>query len=376
MQIHNPNEIIDVGAVNIMLYGLPGSRKTTFAMTATAPLLIDADNGIRRVSAKYRTHNVRPKTWVEMLSILDMDLSAFQTIITDTVGSSLDLLAEHLKRTNSKLKRTDGALTIQGFGVLANTFRAGYLAPLEQSRKDLVFIAHHKEEKGQNEESFLRPDITGQTLGNLIRRMDLVGLVHIRMGRPCVTFTPTESYFAKNSAGLPDFIFLDEQRLSDIADQFRSAVNSDSEEYAAYVEQMGAITTQIANATNAEEINNVLAFCSDLTKRKAWVYSARTEAVHAVRLKAEELGLEIGPDQKYISTAPAELAECPDESAPAQEPADPDATIADHYETAQAETMPAKAQKKPVSRPLSEVMAEAKEKEGKADSSLKNTPKI
>lgn len=372
MQIHNPTEIIDVGAVSILLYGLPGSRKTTFAMTANRPLLIDADNGIRRVSAKFRTHNVRPKTWVEMLSILDQDLSPFDTLITDTVGSSLDLLAEHLKRTNSKLRRSDGALTIQGFGVLANTFRQGYWNPLEQTGKDLVFIAHHKEEKGQNEESFLRPDITGQTLGNLIRKMDLVGLIHIRAGRPCVTFTPTESYFAKNSAGLPDFLFLEENSLSDIADQFRSAVNADSAEYAAYIEQMTFVTERVNGAVNADDLNAVIVYCAELTKQKAWVFSAYAEAIQAVKLKAEELGLTMGTDKKF--TPPASLV--------AEEPATVDAlqqaptdTVEDP-ETPISEPIPTEGQKQALTRPLAEVMKEAKEKAEKADSGLKKTPKI
>lgn len=391
MQVHEPTEAIEVASVKVLLYGLPGSRKTTFSMTAGNPLLVDADEGIRRVALKYRKRNIRPKTWEDCQNVVNY-LEGVDTIITDTVGSVLDILTEYIKRNNPKLKRSDGALTIQGYGTLANTFRTGYLVPLEQTRKDLVFVAHHKEEKGKkDDETFLRPDITGQTLGALLRKMDLVGLVHIRDNRPCVTFTPTEAYFAKNSANLPEWIYLDETPLEEIIQQFKVAVNEDSIEYAAYVEQMAEVSAMIAAATDAASINAVINHCVDLSLKKAWIYSAKAEAGGAVKLKAEELGLVVQPDRTYLDPVKAELpkteataneeptgvqsnAEQVESAAAAPETAQNEAPAVDPLEAPVPEPAPA-----PVVRPLAEVMAEAKAPEQSETTEAKNprkTPKL
>lgn len=325
MKINNAQSILAVTVIKVLIYGFPGSRKTAWSMTAKRPLLRDFDNGIRRVGAKFRKSYTDPlRNWPDAIDLgTEEQLAEIDTLITDTAGKAVDVCAEHIKRTNPKLKRSDGNLSIQGYGTLAITFRSGYYNALEATGKDLVFVCHHKEEKGQKDETFYRPDVTGQTLSMLIREMDLVGFIHIRDSKPCITFTPTEDYFAKNSANLPQYMFLDEWTLEQVMDTFRESVNADSSEHAAYMEQISQIATLCDQSYDAISLNAAVEHCMNLSKASAWIYTAQLEARQLINMKGQELKLEKAKTGFYVipeqTPPPADEAPKPEATAPNHE---------------------------------------------------------
>jgi hypothetical protein len=296
MDFHNPEDILEVKAVKVLIYGAPGVRKSTYAMSAANPVVFDWDKGIRRVSAKYRSKYAVPKDWVDAVTTLsNVDFSNFKTIVTDTIGASLDVLTEHIKKTLG-LKQADGSLTTKGYGALKSIWKQGYFNSLESLEMDLVFVAHQSEErvtKGKEETVFLRPDIVGGTLKEVLKTMDLVGYMDYVQGRPTISFSPKDGvFFAKNSAKLPDLIFIDEMSLAQVIERFKQAVNEDSTTYQAYQEQMNTIYTLLDTATDAKTLNNLVRHCVSITESKGWIYSANVEAKELIKEKGVELGLD------------------------------------------------------------------------------------
>ena len=329
MHISDPHAIIEVGNVRVMIYGPPGVGKTTLGFTAEKPLLLDYNNGVRRINPKYRGYYATGLTsWplvVDAVSELVKRKShEFKTVVTDTAGNLLEILGENLKATNSKFKQADGSLTQKGWGALSSVFKQSYYLPLWYAGLDVVYIAHSKEDKSK-EEPFSQPDIPGSTMGYLLQEMDLVGYIHIRGGRKCITFTPAEGCYAKNSAELPDFMYLDEWNLSAIIQAFRTAVNAESSEYIAYMEQMQEINRVLAEAETGEQLNAIVAMCGEITKENAWIYTAATEAKQLIGMRAKELKIEREKGGLYIVPRGTEEVSTESELAQQTESITPDA---------------------------------------------------
>ena len=153
--------------IKVLLYGQPGIDKSTLALSAPSPLFIDFDNGVHRVQPQHQNDTVPVEKWEDVIELLDEDLSAYQTLIIDTAGKMLDYVSDYLIRQNPKFKKSDGNLTQQGYGARKNTFRQ-FFAKISLLGKNLVFIAHDKEEKDEDLK-FVRPDGGGSSGGDLIK---------------------------------------------------------------------------------------------------------------------------------------------------------------------------------------------------------------
>ena len=71
----------------MIIAGVPGIGKTTLALSAPSPLLIDLDRGVSRVEARYRKDVDEVNTYEELKEDLqNSDLSEYETIVIDTGG--------------------------------------------------------------------------------------------------------------------------------------------------------------------------------------------------------------------------------------------------------------------------------------------------
>ena len=72
---------------SMILYGAPGVGKTTLALSAPSPVLIDFDKGISRVKAYHRKLTIVCRTYEEVLTdIKDPAIKDCETIVIDTGG--------------------------------------------------------------------------------------------------------------------------------------------------------------------------------------------------------------------------------------------------------------------------------------------------
>ena len=122
--IQQPNEIINTNKkIRILLAGYPGIGKTTLALSAPKPLLLDVDRGIDRVAAQYRTPFTQPKTYAELLEDLQPNnLKDFETLVIDTGGQLIKLMSAYVIKQNCKNGQYDGNLSLKGYGAVGREF--------------------------------------------------------------------------------------------------------------------------------------------------------------------------------------------------------------------------------------------------------------
>ena len=147
-----------------LIFGQPGIGKSTLGYSAKDPLLLDLDQGAHR--AANRRDTLKVTTWADVAELAESRaaLEPYATVVVDTVGRLLDLIAADIIEANPKNAR-DGALTLQGYGVLKTRFRT-WLTQIRTWGKDVVLLAHHREEK-DGDLTILRPDIIGASYGEV-----------------------------------------------------------------------------------------------------------------------------------------------------------------------------------------------------------------
>lgn len=196
-----PNELSVNPTIKMLIYGQPGIGKTSLALSAPRPVLLDFDGGIHRVNGAFQCPTLQVLSWDEVLMALKEDLSDFETIVVDTAGKMLDYMSAYIIKNESKYGKRDGSLSLQGYGVRKNMF-IQFLKQVSMLNKNLVVVAHEKEEK-DGEVRIVRPEMGGSSAGDLIKELDLVGYMQAVGEDRTIFWTPQEKFYAKNTCNLP-----------------------------------------------------------------------------------------------------------------------------------------------------------------------------
>lgn len=258
-----PTEVIQVKNPPVLLYGQPGVGKTSLAQTASRPLTLDFDKGIHR--SAFRQFALTFDAWDEVVdaqqngikengtTILPPKFGGYDTIVTDTIGSLLTAMSVSLIAGNSKYGQKSGGLTIQGYGALKGLFE-NWLTGLRQMGKQVIMIAHQKEEK-EGDNKIMRPDITGGSYGIVMNCADVVGYMMYRNNQRAIYWEPTDEYFAKNGARLksgpmPNFAQVPTY-MEQLLTQARANLGSTSEMSAKLANEVAAWEAKL----NHEDVN-------------------------------------------------------------------------------------------------------------------------
>ena len=229
IKILKATEPINIDAVTVLIYGQPGVGKTSLAFTADAPLLIDFDRGAHR--SMLRKDTVQVSSWADIADISADDISEYKTIIIDTGGRCLDVIAAHIMQQDPKKRRSTGELTMQGFGALKAAF-VSWLKRLILMNKDVVILAHAKEDKNKTDDVYVRPDFTGSSAGEVFKVCDMAGFLYAETGRRILDFNPSDTHLGKNCAGLPALslpdLCIENDYLSKLIAKTKEALSSQS----------------------------------------------------------------------------------------------------------------------------------------------------
>lgn len=205
LKIVAASEPMKVETIVLVVYGSPGGGKTTLGFSADAPLLLDTDQGSYR--SAFRKDVAVAKSWSDIAGIAPEDVANYKTLVLDTAGRALDLLSMDIISNNPKMGR-GGALTLQGYGELKTRF-AAYLTLMRSLGLDIVLIAHG-DEKQQGDEVIERIDMQGGSKNEVYKSADSMARLGIVDGKRVLSFSPTETRFGKDPAGIgsvqvPDF---------------------------------------------------------------------------------------------------------------------------------------------------------------------------
>ena len=199
----NPNELTINSTIKMLVYGQPGIGKTTLALSAPNPVLFDFDGGVSRINKAHQCPTLQVESWEQVLEALAEleQANDFKTIVVDTAGKMLDYMSDYIMRNDPKMKMRDGSLALKGYGQRKVMF-TNLLKRVSMMGKNIVFVAHEKEDK-DGETRIVRPDMSGSSLGDLLKELDLVGYMQAYGKDRTICWSPQERFYAKNTCNLP-----------------------------------------------------------------------------------------------------------------------------------------------------------------------------
>ena len=205
MPIVKPTEM-DFSNKNIIaiISGLPGTGKTTLALSAPDVLLIDTDEGMARVNPAHRRDASICKTYEEVLADIKAAEGQYKTIVIDTCGALIEYLKDWAMRTDPKASKKDGGFSLQGYGTIKNEFVR--LSAELRKKFNVIYLFHESMERNGDDGVFYQLVVEGATRTLVWQPADIGAHLFIQNGRRYLGFTPTEQYSAKSAYGIKGLV--------------------------------------------------------------------------------------------------------------------------------------------------------------------------
>ena len=197
----------------MIISGLPGTGKTTLALSAPDVLLIDTDEGMARVNPAHRKDASICKTYEEVLTDIKAAEGIYKTIVIDTCGALIEYMKDWAMRTDPKASKKDGGFSLQGYGTIKSEFIR--LSAELRKKFNVVFLFHENMTKNGDDGVFYELVVEGSTRTLVYQPADLAAHLFIQNGRRYLGFTPTEQYSAKSAYGIKGIIEIPELKEGD-----------------------------------------------------------------------------------------------------------------------------------------------------------------
>lgn len=298
--IKNPSELAAKQNLSILIYGQPGTGKTTLGCSAPNPILFDYDGGVQRINGAHQVPTVQVRSWEdtqEALKEIETDYPECKTIVIDTVGKMLDYMSDFIIRNDSKMGMRDGSLSLKGYGVRKTMF-VNFIKQLFISGRSVVFIAHEKEDK-DNDVVTKRPLIGGSSASDLITELDLVGYMQMFGKERTIAFNPTENYIAKNCCNMPPVVKLpvtvddagnaaaENNFIEGVIRKYQADQQSKISTNADFEALKEMIAAKVECITDADTANEVV----DEVAKMQHIYNSKMIASKLISDKAKEIGI-------------------------------------------------------------------------------------
>lgn len=188
---------------SMIIYGSPGTGKTTMALSAPKPLLIDFDGGISRVRAEHRKDTSICNTYEEVLKDVNSpELDNYETVVIDTGGAFVTYLKDWAMRTRPGCRTKDGNFhPLKGFGEVKTEFTR-FTEYLTKIRKKNVIYVFHSVESTDNDGTVQRLMCEGAAKNTVWTPCDFGGYVQMIGNQRVICFTPEQEFFAKGTHGI------------------------------------------------------------------------------------------------------------------------------------------------------------------------------
>jgi len=197
----------------MIISGLPGTGKTTLALSATDVLLIDTDEGMARVNPAHRKDASICKTYEEVLADIKAAEGTYKTIVIDTCGALIEYMKEWAMRTDPKASKKDGGFSLQGYGTIKTEFLR--LSAELRKKFNVIYLFHENMTKNGDDGVFYDLVVEGSAKVICWQPADLGAHLFIQNGRRYLGFTPTEQYSAKSAYGIKGLVEVPELKDCD-----------------------------------------------------------------------------------------------------------------------------------------------------------------
>ena len=309
--IKKSNELQIQKTVSMMVYGQAGMGKTTLALSAPKPLLLDFDNGVKRVNENHLNDSigiVQVSCWQDVLNVLEEDLSDYQTIVVDTVGKMMDFIISF--RCGQKQPKVQDWTSI-------NTDFKNFVDRLKSLGKHIIFVAHRDTRKGAKDDTVYIPALREKNYNRIVTELDLLGYLEMKNEngyvKRSITFDPTDVNDGKNTCMLPGVMYL--QTILDkngkptkpndfiekqIIAKYMMMIGSKQAKVDEYNKALEEITQSVSDITDAQGANHFLQHIGEYT---GFGNSLIMKARDIFGKKVQSLGLKYNKESKQYEDA-------------------------------------------------------------------------
>lgn len=295
--IRKPAELEIPQRIKMLVYGQAGMGKTTLALSAPKPLLLDFDNGVHRVNYGHQTDTVQIGNWKEANDVLKEDLSAYDTIVVDTIGKMMDYIITYVVPV--------GNPRIQDWSRINAEF-ANFNRSAAALGKNVIYVAHRDVRKEGDDNVFV-PALREKSYTAIVTELDLLGYVEMKGTTRTITFNPTSRNDGKNTCNLPGIMniptvvdnkgqamtnnFIETQIIAPYIANLK-ARNQTAQEYEAIMEVLKENIMLITDEVSANDF-------IDRVNEFEHVGNSKLQASKMLAEKAKELGLTLNADKRY-----------------------------------------------------------------------------
>lgn len=294
-----------------IIYGSPGMGKTTLALSAPKPVLVDFDNGVSRVAAEHRVPTIVCNTYEDVLADIDSpDMKEFETIIIDTGGSFVTYLKDWAFRTKKDAKTQKGTPnTLKVFGYVKSEFAAFSEKITKIMHKNVIYVFHSEEKTDKDGNPVQRLMCEGAARNTVWNSCDFGGYLQMMNNERKLCFTPTDDYFAKGTHGITGNMSIPQLNpgmpndfMTKLFERARQSIIAETEELGKqkkqYDEVMADVKTLVENVVDVDSANLALATISDMEH----ALTSKKEAGAMLTAKAKEMGLKFdGKARTYVA---------------------------------------------------------------------------
>jgi len=299
--IKKPTELSIPQTIKAMIYGQAGIGKTTMALSAPRPLLLDFDGGIHRVNLGHQADTVPVSKWQEANEVLREDLSAYQTIVVDTIGKMMDYIILYVCNGGIPQIKDWNRINMEFTNFTRNVSALG---------KNVIYVAHRDVRKEGDDNVFI-PALRDKSYTAIVTELDLLGYVEAKETQRTITFNPTSRNDGKNTCNLPGLM-----NVPTVVDAQGNALPNtffQSQIIAPYIaNQQKRIDAAKAYDTVMEEISDNISLITDelsandfIDRINTFDHVGNSKAIAGTLIskKARELGLILNKEKRYEKPA-------------------------------------------------------------------------
>ena len=287
-----------------IIYGSPGVGKTTLALSAPNPVLIDFDHGISRVRAAHRAPTIICENYEEVLAdVKSPEMKDFETIVIDTGGSFVTYLKDWAMRIKGAKQKNGEFNSLKGFGYVKSEFASFTDYIKNVLNKNVIYVFHSQEQADKDGNPTQRLMCEGSVRNTVWNPCDFGGYVQMIGAQRVICFSPEQEYFAKGTHGIIGRIpipILEDGTPNDFMTQLfnRARANIIEENDAftpqkkKYEEVMGDVRAILEGVNDMDTANMALDTISNLEH----ALTSKKEAGAMLTARAKELGLKYSKD--------------------------------------------------------------------------------
>ncbi|MBQ8507984.1 MAG: ATP-binding protein [Clostridia bacterium] len=288
-----------------IIYGSPGVGKTTLALSAPDPVLIDFDRGISRVRAQHRRAAIMCDTYEEVLAdVKSPEMAEFKTLVIDTGGSFVTFLKDWALRVKGARQKNGEFNALKGFGYVKSEFNEFTEYVKTVLNKNVIYVFHSQEQADKDGNPTQRLMCEGSVRNTVWNPCDFGGYVQMIGSQRMICFSPEQEYFAKGTHGItgrwpvPE---LDGTAPNDfmtrLFEQARANIAKEREQYEPlrklYEETMENVRVIIDNVVDAETADSAARVIPELEH----ALTSKKEASALLKAKTDSLNLKYSKEE-------------------------------------------------------------------------------